>query len=80
MGSPISFPFERDKFYSIGEFRTFQGKLALARQQDAVLSAEIRARKLPWAKLCCEELFPITLFADHNRLPDDAEFRIHARG
>jgi hypothetical protein len=80
MGLPISFPFERDKFYSIGELRAFQTKLSLARQRDPVLSANIRARKLPWAKLYCEELFPIRLFADHNRLPGDAEFRIMPEG
>jgi hypothetical protein len=67
MSVPISFPFERDKFYSIGELRAFQTKLSEARQQDPVVTASIRARKLPWAKLCCEELFPIMLFADLNR-------------
>jgi hypothetical protein len=80
MSVPISFPFERDKFYSIGELRAFQTKLSEARQQDPVLTASIRARKLPWAKLCCEELFPIMLFADLNRLQDDAEFRIMPEG
>jgi hypothetical protein len=80
MGLPISFPFERNKFYSIGELRTFQTKLSEARQRDPILSANIRARKLPWAKLCCEELFPIMLFAGHTCLPDDAEFRIMPEG
>jgi hypothetical protein len=77
---PISFPFERDKSYPIGDLRRFQAALSQARREDRVLSDKIRARKLPWAKLCCEELFPITLFADHNRMPDDAEFRIMAEG
>jgi hypothetical protein len=80
MGLPISFPFERDKLYPIGELRAFQTQLSQTRQQDPVLSANIRAGKLPWAKLCCEELVPIMLFADHNRLPDDAEFRIKPEG
>jgi hypothetical protein len=80
MGVPISFPFERNKFYTIGELRAFQTKLSQARRRDPILSANIRARKLPWAKLCCEELFPITVFADHNRLADDAEFRIMPEG
>jgi hypothetical protein len=80
MGLPIGFPFERDKFYPIGELRAFQTRLSQARQQDPVLSANIRARKLPWAKLCCEELFPIMLFADHYRLPDNPEFRIMPEG
>jgi hypothetical protein len=80
MGVPISFPFERDKSYPMGDLRRFQAVLSQARQQDRGLADKIRARKLPWAKLCCEELFPIILFADHNRLPDDAEFRIMAEG
>jgi hypothetical protein len=68
MDVPISFPFERDKSYAIGDLRRFQAVLSQARQQDRGLSNKIRARKLAWAKLCCEELFPIMLFADHNRL------------
>jgi hypothetical protein len=80
MGVLISFPFERDKSYSIGDLRRFQMALSQARQQDRDLSDKIRARKFPWAKLCCEELFPITLFADHNGLPDNAEFRIMPEG
>jgi hypothetical protein len=80
MGLPISFPFERDRLYPIGELRAFQTQLSQTRRQDPVLNAKIRAGKPPWAKLCCEELFPIMLFADHNRPPDDAEFRIKPEG
>ena len=57
MGLPISFPFERDKLYPIGELRAFQTQLSQTRRKDPVLSANIRAGKLPWAKLCCEEYF-----------------------
>ena len=34
MGVPISFPFERDKSYPIGDLRRFQAVLSQARQQD----------------------------------------------
>jgi hypothetical protein len=80
MGGTVSFPFERDTVYSIGELRAFQTKLSDARRQDPAFSDEIRAGKLPWAKLCCEELFPIILFADHNRLLDRHEFRVMPEG
>jgi hypothetical protein len=80
MSLPISFPFERDKFYSIGELRVFQTQLSEAFQEDPALGDNIRAGKLPWAKLWREELFPILLYADHDHLADDAEFRVMPAG
>lgn len=77
MSSKISFPFERDKSYSIGELRAFQTKMSQSFRDDPALGDDIRSGKL---KLWREELFPILLYADHKRLSDNAEFRIMPEG
>ena len=76
----VNFPFIRDRFYPVGELRTFETELRGARQDDRNLTEAIRGRKLKWAKLWTEELFPLWLFAKHNRVPDEDEFRIMSEG
>jgi hypothetical protein len=76
----VTFPFVRDHFYPIAELRAFESELRDARQGDRHLTEAIRARKLTWAKLWTEELFPLWLYASHDRLPDDDEFRIMPEG
>jgi hypothetical protein len=49
-------------------------------EQGWDLTEAIRARKLTWAKLWTEELFPLWVSANHNRLPDDDEFRVMSEG
>jgi hypothetical protein len=76
----VDFPFVRDRFYPIGELRAFETELRDARQGDLDLTEAIRGRKLRWAKLWTEELFPLWLYANHHRLLDEAEFRIMSEG
>jgi putative transcriptional regulator len=76
----VAFPFVRDRFYPIAELRAFEAELRIARQGDRDLTEAIRGRKLTWAKLWTEELFPLWLYANHDRLPDEDEFRIMPEG
>ncbi len=76
----VNFPFIRDRFYSIRELRTFETELRAARQNNPDFSADVRARKLPWAKLWTEELFPVWLYANHSQKSDQEEFRIMPEG
>jgi hypothetical protein len=79
-GKKLNFSFCRDQFYRIGEMRAFQAALSEKRQQDLNFSAAVRNRKLPWAKVWTEEVFPLLLYANHHQLPDEDEFRIMPEG
>ena len=76
----VGFPFVRDRLYRIGELRAFETQLRGARQGDCDLTEAIRGRKLKWAKLWTEEMFPFWLYANQSRLRDDDEFRIMPEG
>lgn len=79
-GEKSDFSFCRDQFYRIGEMRVFHAALLEKRQQSRGFSAAVRDRKLPWAKLWTEEVFPLLLYANHHQLPDEDEFRIMPEG
>ena len=76
----MRFPFSRERSYLVGELRTFEAELRVARQADPELSRSIRGHKLPWAKLWTEEMLPLWLYAGHSSLPDDDEFRMMIEG
>jgi len=80
MENAIAFPFERGKLYSVRTLDRFLANLVKARQRDPTLSAKERARSLPWAKLWCEELYPVKLYVAHHQLPDQVKFRIMPEG
>jgi hypothetical protein len=76
MSELIDFPFDREKRYPITDLNRFLERIT----QTHHLSEAIRARSLPWAKLWCEELLPIKLFADHNHVSEKTDFKIMAEG
>lgn len=80
LGNIVEFPFVRDKFYGIRELRIFEGRLRAARQDDPHLSAAIRARRLPWAKLWTEELLPMSFYFDRAQRSEQDEFRLMPEG
>ena len=80
MQEAFRFPFHREQFYRISELRALQELLGNARQLDSNFSAAIRGRRVHWAKLWNEELFPILLYANWKAVSDDAEFRARSEG
>ncbi|MGH7063344.1 MAG: hypothetical protein ACREET_04635 [Stellaceae bacterium] len=76
----MNFPFVRGQFHSIGLLRSFLKCISVELGKNSVLSSAILARKLPRAKLWEEELFPLLLYCDYNRLPDEGEFQIMPEG
>jgi hypothetical protein len=80
MSTAISFPFERSRFYPVSELTDFLDVVTKARGRDPELDAALHVRKLPWAKVFLEELLPIGLLAQQNRVPGDAQFRFMAEG
>ncbi len=80
MVKPINFPFERDKIYAVEAIDSFLQTIMDARQLNPALSAEERARGVPWAKLWWEELYPVKLYIDRNPQRSFQQFRIMPEG
>jgi hypothetical protein len=79
----IKFPFERERYYPIGDLRRFEAALLDARQRDPALSALWRCPSGPDAELMRlrnDELVPLIVFAEHKELTDSDSFRISAKG
>jgi hypothetical protein len=76
----IDFPFDRGKLYPLADLNRFSDTLADVRQKHPKLGEAIRARSIPWAKLWCEELWPVKLFADGDGLSADTKFKIMNEG
>ena len=78
----MKFPFERNKFFTIGELRAFENELTSIRQSNPALSKNWRVPKgkiVAWDKIR-QETYPLKLFADHSRLSNEAKFRLSPAG
>jgi hypothetical protein len=67
-------PFQSDKWYELGELRSFAAELLLARQKDPTFSKALRVQPEKWMKDWNEELYPFKVFVDHKELSDKEEF------
>src|SRR5262245_47270088 len=79
----LNFPFDRDRFFTVGELRRFEAGLRRTREHNPELGKFMRDPKWPapeWMQLRKKELIPLMLFANHTGLADQDEFLLTAEG
>lgn len=79
----VSFPFERNRRYPIGQLRDFERAVRQEREQSEALSNDLRApsRSAPkWMQLRLKETLPLKIYSDHQGLSDDDEFLLKPDG
>jgi len=77
----LQFPFERDKWYRLGDLQDFEEGLLDAVRKDKDLKKALRLPQVsPWVKLRANELIPFVVFAERRRLSRSTDFRIMPEG
>jgi hypothetical protein len=67
-------PFQVGQWYALGELRRVAAEIHSGRRADPALSAMMRAQSEKWAKEWTEELYPLSVLADHKALSDADKF------
>jgi hypothetical protein len=74
-----NYPFGDDSWFTAGSLRDFKANISSWRQQNPVLSSELRLNRLPWAKEWNEELSPFCALAECLNIADSCQVRLAPR-